>query len=244
MLLYVLKNLYLGECYISLVLIFVSVMLIRLVESYTVFVNARRRNLDVPVFWASITLVTGFLSFLLYFVINYGLGEKSKPIKQRVVALSASAVIAVFLVVVSIPVGIIEDFYHSYEYSDTVIEKQGLLKYVTYDKMGNEYNAIPIVLDDDNELIPCYTSDGERLDIYDFYKIDKNGYAIKNCDNFEERKYDALQGVYYVYFDEDHNIYYDRYNCSWDKDGNLIFKDETYLRITYENTVSVDEYYE
>ena len=45
---------------------------------------------------------------------------------------------------------------------------------------------------------------------------------------------------YYAFFDDEHNIYYSSGECSWDKDGKLVFKEEMYKNLTYENTEATD----
>ncbi|MGN0523338.1 MAG: hypothetical protein ACI4IG_03590 [Eubacterium sp.] len=234
------------------VLIALAIFLLRVLYSYTVFINAKRRKLDIPVYWAIMSFIAGTIAFVLYFAVNYKLGEKEKPKKHQIVSLSLAFGLIICMFISAIPLSMYEKIQYIEEYEETVIERVGPLKYVTYDKMGNEYDVLDLCrkdyysYEDDSwrEDVPVYTRDGEKDENSNQYLIDSDGYAVYRLyiGDFEERRYDSYDYCYYVYFDKEHNIYYDSYVCSWDKDGNLVFKDKMYEKLTYENTEDADDY--
>ena len=228
----------------TFLLVFLAFLLLRIAYSYTVFLNAKRRELDTPVYWAVISFVAGTIAFILYFPVNAKQGEKSKPKKQQAATIAVSYVLVVLLLALSVPVRIAEMTLDYVDYSNTVVEKTGFLQYVTYDKMGNEYSVFKLANDDTEEYyVPCYLEDGTKVGTYQYYLINRDGYAVLNCDDFEERFYDTDEYYYSAFFDDEHNIYYSPSDCSWDKDGNLVFKDEIYESLTYENTEPSEEDY-
>ena len=84
------------------------------------------------------------------------------------------------------------------------------------------------------------TADGTQVSESQYYLINSDGYAVLDCRDFEERFYETDEYDCYAFFDDEHNIYYSSGECSWDKDGNLVFKEEMYKNLTYENTESTD----
>lgn len=228
----------------AFLLVFLAILLLRIAYSYTVFLNAKRRGLDTPVYWAVMSFVAGTIAFILYFAVNAKQGEKSKPKKRQVSTIAVSYVLVVFMLASSVPVGIAETTLDYVNYSNTAFEKIGFMKYATYDKMGNEYSAFKLANDGYEEYyVVCYLEDGTKVSQSRYYLINSDGYAVLDCEDFEERFYETDENYYSAFFDEEHNIYYSSSDCSWDKDGNLVFKEEMYKDLTYENTESVEEDY-
>ncbi len=223
----------------------IAFILYRISLSYTIFLNAKRRKLDNPVYWAMISFFAGTVAAVLYRIINTGAGKKSKPETSKAISLTAFFIVSAMLFAGS---GLTYNYESAYAYqhsSDTVIYKKGM-KYIAYDKMGNEHNVLDLVnngFDFGLDKVPIYTREGKKAE-YPCY-VDKDGYALSdyNEEDIEERRYvlSDEDADYYVYFDKDKNICYSYYDCSWDKDGNLIFNDEIFAKITYENTVKVSE---
>ena len=222
-------------------LVFLALLLLRITYSYTVFLNAKRRGLDTPVYWAVMSFVAGTIAFILYFIVNAKQGEKSKPKKQQAVSIAVSYLLVVILFALSVPVRYAEITLDYVKYSNAVVEKTGFMQYVTYDKMGNEYSAFKLAIDEDGEYyVPSYLEDGTQVSESQYYLINSDGYAVLDCRDFEERFYETDEYYCYAFFDDEHNIYYSSGECSWDKDGNLVFKEEMYKNLTYENTEPTD----
>ena len=74
----------------AFLLVFLALLLLRITYSYTVFLNAKRRGLDTPVYWAVMSFVAGTIAFILYFIVNAKQGEKSKPKKQQAASIAVS----------------------------------------------------------------------------------------------------------------------------------------------------------
>lgn len=221
-------------------LIFIALFLLRIIYTYIVFVNAKRRNIDTPVYWAVVTLLCGLIAFVLYFAINFGVGEKTKPKKSQIAVFTVAFALVICMIGAAYPVSVAEAVAYYRDDMGMVVDKKGFLEYVTYDKMGKEYNIYR--LSRGEEEVALYSKDGKTLNNVDCL-IDKDGYAIRRFDiaDLEERFYDGNDDYYYLYFDKKGNAYYESYYCSWDKDGNLVFTDQMIEGLNYNNTESVEE---
>ncbi len=77
----------------------------------------------------------------------------------------------------------------------------------------------------------------------EYCMINSDGYAVRNFkeSDYENRVYDNDDLHLDFYIDNDGNFYYNRYDCSWDKDGNLIIVGLN-EELTRDNTVLYDDY--
>lgn len=238
--------------FFSLIILIATFSIIRVLLTYIVYTNAKRRELDNPVFWGVITLFTGIVSVILFFAFNINLGKKSKPEKKHKVIVASTLAVCVCLVISSAVVGHFKTIEDTVENCNSVVEKIAPYKYVTYDKSGKQYDIMDIYLFDywDSECkkegsIDIYDRNGEKLDSEIEIYVNSDGYGISKLDakNFQKRYYEDEYYTYTVYFDNEHNIYYDDEDCSWDKNGNLIFKEKIFEKLTYENTKPIDEFF-
>lgn len=235
---------------ISFLLLLITFLIIRVLLSYIVYTNAKRRELDNPVFWGVITLFAGLVSLILYFSFNIKLGKKSKPKKKHKIIVASALAICLCLVISSGVIGHFHRIEDTAENCDSVVEKIAPYKYVTYDKNGRQYDIMDLYSYDywDSECskennIDIYDRNGKKLDDEIGIYVDSDGYGISELDakDFQKRCYENDYYLYTVYFDNEHNIYYDDEDCSWDKNGKLIFKDKIFEKLTYENTEPYEE---
>ena len=219
--------------YFLLTLIFV---LFRIFYAFTVYVNAKRRQLDNPVFWSVFNVAFGLIAFIMFFAVNAGQGIKNKRIPAQTISLTVLLAVSVILTAVY-PVFKIYETAMEYRYSqDSYVEKQNIFKYVTYDKMGNEYNVFKLqygnMIDYGDYYYLDYASSGSGIKYYyengqevkneSLVLIGEDGYAVNLDVNYDDlRTFNSGEVYLDVYFDEEGKKYYNPYDCSWDKDGNL-----------------------
>ena len=124
--------------------------------------------------------------------------------------------------------------------------------YVFYDKMGKEYSTF------DYDFYDAYGRDGtvyhpyydEKEYNYKFKTdksnksingvIDRDGYLVPIESDFDFTPYNPDNSLfdtdYFIWHDSKGNIYYDYFDCHWDKDGTLLIDDEL-ANATYEDVV-------
>ena len=136
-------------------------------------------------------------------------------------------------------------------YSGTVVYKINPVKYVVYDKKGKAYSVVKFDtrrwmgyfgMPTDSIYVPTYYQDGKVVEELGAF-VNSDGYAVRdfNKDEYENRVYEKDNLYLDLYFGADGSIYYHDYNCSWDKDGNLIIVGLN-EELTRDNTVLYDDY--
>lgn len=221
----------------------------RVLCCFIVYKNAKRRELDNPVFWGIVSLFTGVICVAIYFLFNVGIGNKQKPKKTYLLSILSCICVGISVFSIATTLNFLEVTSSTAIESNTVFDKHSPFEYVTYDKVGNEYNLLDLY--DFNfwgeregyKSPDVYSKDGKKLATEEDIIIDSDGYGHLEDEfkNLERRKLIKNEMYYTAYFDEKHNIYYDLFDCSWDKNGNLIFKDKIFEKLTYENTEPYNE---
>ena len=231
--------------------LFFAVILLHLFFALTVYLNGKRRYLDNPVYWSVFSVIFGLPAFIMFFALNAGQGVESKAKTSSKAALSVLLAVSLCCGFAFVPMMNYEAAYTYSHYNCIVLQKKNPFKYVTYDKMGNEYDVSLLDFYDDlnrfdgmgyDNTVTVYNRDGEACGNRDDFVIDSDGYAVEDFDydKYECRSYENDDVYIEAYFDKDGNIFYDGYSCSWDKDGNLVFYglDE---ELTVDNTKSTEE---
>lgn len=236
----------------SYFILFMSLVFFRVLYAICVYVNAKRRQLDNPVFWSVFCAIFGILAFIMFFAINVGQGEKRKRITSQTISLSILLVVCILMTLSYAPIKVNEIVYDYKETQLNYVQKKNAFKYVTYDKMGNEYDVIRLYIDsvkkayDESEDIKLYYEDGTQAGYrYDVY-INEEGYAVNLDIDYEDLRTYYESDIYLdVYIDNDGNKYYNSYDCSWDENGNLYINGNNELNdiISFENTESNAEVY-
>lgn len=116
--------------------------------------------------------------------------------------------------------------------------------YVFCDKKGNEYKlseAYRMCYYDRNGKV----YDDNSFDSDDSYYIDEDGYLVKlegeiNCVSSWKDEYASVT-EFDIWYDNYGNLYYNPYDCSWDKNGNLIFVNETLNDLTYYDVTKLEK---
>ena len=211
--------------------------------AYIVKRNADSRELDNGKLWVVMSFYFSLPVVVFYFLMNKGLGVKPSDKGAKTVQRNAVIMCAVALIIsVAItPLFVYENkqanLRAEYEnaYGKAYLNADGT-HYILYDKMGNEYAY-------DEYLMPLYTKDGKKyIDDGNCYKcgsksldvsqvrVDSEGYLAQG--DYEKMKeigipdYEFDEDYYYVWKDDKGNYYYNPEDCSWDKDGNLVFKSQ------------------
>lgn len=223
-------------CVWSLMLLCINVCFAFIVKR-----NADSRELDNGKLWAVMSFFFSLPVVLLYFIMNFKLGVKPSDKEAKTVQRNAIIMCSVALIIsIAItPLFMYEDKQASLqaEYDESsgmaYLNDDGT-HYVLYDKMGKVYPY-------DELYIPLYTKDGKVfMNEGDYYKcgdkvlelsqarVDSEGYFVQvDYDKFEKiviPEYEYGDYDYYVWKDGRGNYYYDPDDCSWDKDGNLVFR--------------------
>lgn len=225
-------------CVWSLALLGINISLAVIVKY-----SAESRELDNGKLWAFMTFFFSLPVVLLYFIMNFKLGVKPSDKEAKTVQRNAIIMCSVALIIsVAItPLFIYENkqanLRAEYEeaYGMAYLNDDGT-HYVLYDKMGKVYPY-------DELYIPLYTKDGKKYAENDNYyscggktidvsqvRVDSEGYLSQG--DYEKMKeigipdYEFDDDYYYVWKDDKGNYYYAPDDCSWDKDGNLVFKSQ------------------
>lgn len=200
--------------------------------------------------WKILAFIFGLIPVVICFFINLNVGEKinNEKVKKLIKKYIINAVVFGLLFLIFQP---FQDAYlikQNLYYNRTTMEifhktfyDDELKQYVCYDKKGNVYSY-----DDKYDNIKLYDKDGyayehDNEDDYNYYSydakkkvmyssayIDENGYFVAK-DNLNDYMYydEEYMDTYCLFsYDGDKNIYFPPDYCSWDKNGNLIFKNE------------------
>lgn len=236
---------------ISFLILFVIVVLLRLFYAFIVYLNGKRRYLDNPIYWSVFSAVFGLPAFVMFFALNAGQGVKAPVKKAHKVTFS---VLLVFILCLSCAFVPLRAYECSQEYSalsNSEVYKINPVKYVVYDKKGKAYNTMLLEISNISDWfidgsnyreVPVYYDDGTEC-ADECCMINSDGYAVRNFkeSDYENRIYDNDDLYIDFYIDDDGNFYYNRYDCSWDKDGNLIIVGLN-EELTRDNTVLYDDY--
>lgn len=237
--------------YVSLILLFVIIILLRVFYALAVNSNAKRRDLDNPVFWTAFSVLFGLPAFLMFFAINARQGKQTEADSKRKTALTVMFVFIICLCVAFVPLRAKEVAKDYSLYSGTIVYKINPVKYVAYDKKGKAYSVVKFDtrrwmgyfgMPTDSIYVPTYYQDGKVVEELGAF-VNSDGYAVRdfNKDEYENRVYEKDNLYLDLYFGADGSIYYHDYNCSWDKDGNLIIVGLN-EELTRDNTVLYDDY--
>lgn len=231
----------------SYYILFLALAFFRVFYAVCVYVNAKRRQLDNPVFWSVFCAVFGLLAFIMFFAINAGQGEKRKRITAQTVSLSVLLAVCCILTLSYAPVKVNEIVYDYKDAQHDYVQKKSAFKYVTYDKMGNEYDVVKLYISNirdmysDFEDIKLFYEDGTQAGYRDGVVINEEGYAVNLDIDYENWRSYYGDDIYVdVYIDEDGNKFYNSYDCSWDENGNLYISGDSELNdfLTLDNTES------
>lgn len=225
-------------CVWSLSLLCINIALASVVKN-----NADSRELDNGKVWAVMSFFFSLPVVGLYFLMNKGLGVKPSDKGEKTVQRNAVIMCAVALI---ISVAITPLFVYENKQAKLRTEYEEAYKmpylnaegthYVLYDKMGNEYAY-------DEICIPLYTKDGKKYEDEGNYfqsssgvldlahvRVDSEGYLAHG--DYAKMKeigipdYDFEDDYYYVVKDGKGNYFYKPDDCSWDKNGNLVFRSQ------------------
>lgn len=232
---------------ISFLILFVIVVLLRLFYAFIVYLNGKRRYLDNPIYWSVFSAVFGLPAFVMFFALNAGQGVKAPVRKAHKVTFSAILVFILCLSCAFVPLRAYECSQEYSALSNSEVYKINPIKYVVYDKKGKAYNTMFMGVFSTN-----YWNDCKRVAVYyvdgtectdEYCMINSDGYAVRNFKetDYENRIYDNDDLYLDFYIDDDENFYYNRYDCSWDKDGNLIIVGLN-EELTRDNTVLYEDY--
>lgn len=159
--------------YVSLILLFVIIILLRVFYALTVNSNAKRRELDNPVFWTVFSVLFGLPAFLMFFAINARQGKQTEVDSKRKTALSVMLVFILCLCVAFVPLRAKEVAKDYSLYSGTVVYKINPVKYVAYDKKGKAYSVVKFDtrrwmgyfgMPTDSIYVPTYYQDGKVVE--------------------------------------------------------------------------------
>ena len=237
--------------YISFAVLILAVILLRLIYAFIVYLNGKKRYLDNPIYWSVFSVLFGLPAFVMFFALNAGQGVKAPVKKAHKVTFSVLFALVLCLCFAFVPLRVYESARVYASYSSVEVYEINPFKYVAYDKTGKAYNVMSLdagriknYIDGsyNNERVPVYYEDGEQYNGTDAM-INSDGYAVRDFNeaDYENRIYEKDDSYFDLYFDKDGNVYYHYYNCSWDKDGNLVIVglDET---PTVDNTEAYDDY--
>ena len=225
-------------CVWSLSLLCINIALASVVKN-----NADSRELDNGKVWAVMSFFFSLPVVGLYFLMNKGLGVKSSDKGAKTVQRNAVIMCAVALI---ISVAITPLFVYENKQANLRTEYEEAYKmpylnaegthYVLYDKMGNEYAYdeifIPLYTKDGKKYIDdgnCYKCGSKSLDV-SHVRVDSEGYLAQG--DYAKMKeigipdYEFEDDYYYVVKDGKGNYFYEPDDCSWDKNGNLVFRSQ------------------
>ena len=216
--------------------------------------NAEIRQLDNANVWALITGLFGCPIAGLYFLMNIKLGgiyesEKANKVQKRAMI----TILAVIIISVAITPLYMRENHEARlkeEFEESIrmaYLNEDETHYICYDKMGNTYSTeydywLPLYTESGIKLKPDqdlndefpydytnYISQDGKINIeVDNAFINKNGYVVDidhtKLEQIEIPAYNDLDDDYWVFEDKNGEMYFNPEDCSWDRDGNLVFK--------------------
>ncbi len=244
----------------SFTIIMVIIIIYRIIFAQFVYKSAKSKSVNNEKLWGIISFFLGLVGIVIFLFYNnkkYDVYSKKLLLSKWMISFGACIVLCLFL----IPLHNYEVEEWEYNSNETkcskVVFKNENGDNVFYDKVGNEYLVSNSKFDYDGiDYNFKYYSENGDIYFYDYDLTDSNDEpkylcnetgdiifsdnAYINSDGYlTEQNYDTLteheicDDPYKAVYLCGDDLYYNPYDCSWDSDGNLVFKNDLLNEFTY-----------
>lgn len=223
--------------------------------------DGRDKNIGAGTIWTVLGFLLGIMVLPVYFIVTRNSKADNPNSKKGKYILIILSVIFLIINLVS--------FWYCFNteltdvFNNAVVYENENGEKVLYDKMGNEYQS-----NQANDIL-FYDSTGNSYIVATEHSV--FGYkCLENGNFYPSSPYDALEldMDYFVflinesgyvslkdpldvtfwndgiYYDDEGNLYYETYICSWDADGNPVFADNSSAsEIKYEDIINYENEY-
>lgn len=241
---------FLAVYYVVLLISMIIFVIYRIYLGKTVETVLILKKIENSKTWGIFTVIFGLFVVLLCFIINRTVGE---PIDEKKSLIKKYLINAIVFGVISVALIPLEEHVNNNFIAYKSIMMLGYDKVLYFDEENNEYFCYDkqgnVYTTDNIDEFKYYDSKGDsyvessqemgyyctKRDItieYGCACIDESGNIVELESEFHEF---SIGDYCIVYYDDEGNLYYYPDDCSWDKNGNLVFGDTELSEFKYED---------